>query len=171
MTHVAARILRAVVATKPVDDGSAGWYREQDAAPLAVAALVAQTKEAKRALGYREDVHVSTFPFKVGRESRTTNPATPPAVEQRLGIAPQLNDIYLAEPPWADLLHISREHFLIDRTGDRFFLVDRGSVCGTIVAGQQVGGNRAGGRTEIQDGDLIIVGTSSSAYVYRFDIL
>lgn len=171
MTHVAARILRAVVPAKVAEARFGGDYQEQDDASPAVAALVAVTKEAKRALGYQADVHIATFPFKVGRESRVTNPATPPQVEQRLGIAPQLNDIYLAEPPWADLLHISREHFSIERTGDQFFLVDRGSVCGTIVAGQQIGGSRAGGRTEIEDGDLIIVGTSSSAYVFRFDVL
>ena len=50
------------------------------------------------------------------------------------------------------------------------FVVDRGSVRGTIVAGRQIGGNRAGGRTELRSGDVIIVGTSTSEYVFRFEI-
>ena len=135
-----------------------------------VAALVAVTKEAQLALGGQREVRVSQFPFKVGRESRLAPPADPAIIELRRGVAPQLNDLYLLEPPWVDLLQISREHFAIECADDRFFLVDRGSACGTIVAGKQVGGNRTGGRTELRSGDDIIVGTDESPYVFRFEI-
>ncbi|MBI3047735.1 MAG: FHA domain-containing protein [Acidobacteria bacterium] len=138
----------------------------------AIAALVAVTEEARRALSGRHAVDIARCPFLVGRESRSPNlPATPPKVELRLGIAPQVNDIYLVEPAWTDLLHISREHFLIDRVGDQFFVVDRGSVCGTIVSGKRIGGGRRGGRTELRHGDVIVVGTSSSDYVFRFEVM
>ena len=89
---------------------------------------------------------------------------------KRLGIAPQLNDVYLIDPPSAGLSHISHEHFAIERVDDQFFLVDRGSTNGTIVAGKQVGGDRSGGRTGLQHGDLIVVGTSGSPYMFRFEI-
>ena len=98
-----------------------------------------------------------------------SDPTTPALVELRLCVAPQLNDVYLLEPS-AELLQISREHFAIQYEGDQLFVVDRGSVCGTIVAGKQIGGNRVGGRTELRSGDVIIVGTSTSEYVFRFEI-
>lgn len=68
-------------------------------------------------------------------------------------------------------IHIATEHFLIDRVGDQFFVVDRGSVCGTIVAGKQIGGSRTGGQTELRHGDVIMVGTSISEYAFRFEVM
>ena len=136
-----------------------------------VAALVAITKEAKLALGGQREVRVTHLPFKVGRESRVARPLNRILVELRLRVAPQLNDLYLLdEPQSADLLHISREHFAIEYADDQFFLIDRGSVCGTIVAGKQVGGDRTRGRTELRSGDELIVGTAASPYVFRFEI-
>ena len=129
------------------------------------------TKEAKLALDNQREVRITQFPFKIGRESRTAPPANPVLVELRLGVAPQLNDLYLLEPPWADLLQISREHFAIEYADDRFFLVDRGSACGTIVAGTRIGGHQKGGRTELRDGDEVIVGTDTSPYAFRFEIV
>jgi pSer/pThr/pTyr-binding forkhead associated (FHA) protein len=79
--------------------------------------------------------------------------------------------VYLLEPPFADFIFISREHFLIDYDGQSLTLVDRGSVCGTIVQGKQIGGNRSGGRTVLQDGDEIIIGTTASPYRFRFDVV
>lgn len=139
-------------------------------ASAAMAALVAVTEEARCALGNREKLLITRFPFRVGRESRSPNPpATPPLIELRLGVAPHVNDAYLLESPWADLFHISREHFLIEREGDQFFVIDRGSMCGTIVAGHPIGGNRTGGRTQLHTGDVIVVGNSSSGYIFRFE--
>lgn len=136
-----------------------------------VATLVAVTKEAERALGDTPEVRVTQFPFKVGRECRSLNPVNTRITELRLGVAPQLNDVYLLEPPWSDLWQISREHFAIEYADNQFFLVDRGSACGTIVAGKQVGGNRTVGRTELRNGDEIVVGTDESPYVFRFEIV
>ena len=89
------------------------------------------------------------------------------AREQRLGRAPQLNDVYLKEPAWG-LSQISRDHFAIERIEDEFFVVDRGSVTGTIVAERRIGGHRKGGRTALRSGDQITVGDERSPYVFRF---
>ena len=138
----------------------------------AIAALVAVTKEARRALGDKSEVPIARFPFKVGRESRVAK-AAPDTVlrELRLGIAPQVNDVYLIEPPDAGLLHISREHFSIELVGEQFFAVDRGSACGTIVAGTRLGGNLQGGRTGLRHGDQIKVGTEESPYIFQFEVI
>lgn len=141
----------------------------QATAASSVAALVALTPAARGALGARHEIRITKFPFKAGRESRLSDPTTPALVELRLGVAPQLDDVYLLEPS-TDLLQISREHFAIQHEGDQFFVVDRGSVCGTIVAGTRIGGNRVEGRTELRSGDVIIVGTSTSEYVFRFEL-
>ncbi len=144
---------------------------ESVASSSPVAALVATTKEARRALDAPHEVRVMTFPFKVGRESRVAAPADPALIELRLGASPQLNDVYLVEPTWADVLQISREHFPIEHADNQFFLADRGSACGTIVAGTRIGGHQKGGRTELRDGDEVIVGTNKSPYVFRFEIV
>jgi len=65
---------------------------------------------------------------------------------------------------------VSREHFQIEHNGTCRVLVDRQSTCGTIVEGQLIGGNHAGGTTPLRDGDVIIVGTSSSRFVFKFRV-
>src|SRR5690349_21229078 len=100
---------------------------------IPIATLVAATEEARAALGGKRELRVSSFPFKVGRESRI-NPLArlKSEMERRLGGAPQLNDLYLLEPASTNLLHISRQHFQIDWADDHFVLLDRESACGTI---------------------------------------
>jgi hypothetical protein len=129
--------------------------------------LVAVTSQAELALGGRPDVHLTHFPFKVGRESRLSQAGF--AREQRLGRTPQVNDLYLSEPHGSEVIHISRDHFAIERVNGEFFVVDRGSVAGTIVAGLRIGGHRKGGRTRLDPGDQIIVGGESSPYVFRLE--
>lgn len=110
------------------------------------------------------------FPFRIGRESRTLPPQSDDVLELRLGIMADLNDLYLVEARWSDLLQISREHLQIERDGQRFFVADRGSQCGTIVDGRPVGGNRAVGRAEVRNGDLIVIGSDNSQFIFRFEI-
>ena len=129
------------------------------------AILVAVTEQAAHALGGR-DVRLTHFPFKVGRESRLSQAGF--AREQRLGRTPQVNDVYLSEPHGADVIQISRDHFAIEQLDGEFFVVDRGSVAGTIVAGRRIGGHRKGGRTRLHSGDQIVVGGESSPYVFQF---
>jgi hypothetical protein len=133
----------------------------------AAATLLALTEEAQAALG-RSEVHLTHFPFRVGREKRAGTWWWPGRLDRRVRDAQGPNDLYLVEQ--RDHPHISRDHFLIERVETRFFVVDRGSLCGTIVGGTRIGGYRHGGRTELRHGDVIFVGSSKSPYVYRFDI-
>jgi pSer/pThr/pTyr-binding forkhead associated (FHA) protein len=134
---------------------------------LATASLTALTEEAHAALGSSE-VQLTDFPFRVGREKRAASWRWPGRIDRRVGDTPGTNDLYLIEH--REHPFISRDHFLIERAQDRFILVDRGSLCGTVVTGTRVGGYRSGGRTELRHGDVIIIGTSKSPYAYRFDV-
>ena len=131
------------------------------------ARLVAVTDQAREALGDVEHA-IARFPFRVGRESRSALTRIAMSIERRLGDAPHVNDVYLVEPVTSQYLHVSREHFQIERDGETFYLRDRGSAGGTLVNGTQVGGDRAGGRIELPDEATIVVGTTSSPYVFRF---
>jgi hypothetical protein len=134
------------------------------------AVLTAVTEEARAALGGRADIHMLKFPFKVGRESRQKLlDAIKSEIERRLAGAPPLNDLYLLEP-LSDSMQISREHFSIEYRDGQYVLVDRGSRCGTVVAEKVVGANSWWVFADLKDGDLIIVGTADSPYVFRFEI-
>jgi pSer/pThr/pTyr-binding forkhead associated (FHA) protein len=134
----------------------------------AMASLVPLTPEAKRSIGLRSAVSIRQFPFKVGRETHSPGQAgQPPDAELRRSAVPPTNDFHLLEPTWSEKF-VSREHFLIESVGDRFFLVDRGSACGTFVGETLVGGKRAGGRIEIRDGSVIRIGTPPSNYRFEF---
>jgi len=136
---------------------------------VVTAILVPATEEARQALGGKASVRVATFPFKVGRESRSPGSASRIAnfIELRLRKAPQLNDLYLIEPPSHSGFHISREHFAIDRFESELLLIDRGSACGTCVGDRAVGSDSKDSQTTLHDGDLIIVGSSRSPYRFQ----
>jgi pSer/pThr/pTyr-binding forkhead associated (FHA) protein len=78
------------------------------------------------------------------------------------------NDLYLVEHD--EPLNVSRAHFQIDRDDAGYVLVDRGSTCGTLVEGEIAGGDTRGGTIALHDGDVIIVGTSKSPYVFKFRV-
>ena len=127
--------------------------------------LVGLTYEARRGLGGNELV-LPHLPFKVGRENRLNKLVS--AIERRIGAGThkQLNDIYLIEE--TEYVNVSREHFVIEEAQGRIQLRDVGSACGTIVEGEILGGERAGGVAELHDHDVIIVGTSGSPFVFKF---
>ena len=131
------------------------------------ARLIALTDEARIALEGGERV-IERLPFRVGRESRVTSPAPWIRGERRQRTTPQLNDLYLVDD--AEPFNVSREHFQIEAEGDRFFLSDRGSACGTIVEERTVGGERTFARVEIREHDVIIVGHAVSPFVFKFRI-
>ena len=139
------------------------------------AVLKPMTEEAARAVpvGMIADglIAIRQFPFRVGRESRFTyvNGEIRRMERQRLGNQEPNNDLYLLDP--IQPLHVSREHFHIDRTLDGYVIFDRGSACGTIVGGVEIGGKDSGGSIPIKDGETIIVGTSNSPYSYTFVVL
>ena len=135
-------------------------------APHGRAMLVALTPEAYAALGARER-EITRFPYRVGRESRGTQRTAHGFVTERRdpGSRPT-NDLYLREGE--EPLNVSREHFLIERRDAGYVLVDRQSTCGTIVEGETVGGENRGGTVALRDGDVIIVGSSASPFVFKF---
>lgn len=130
-----------------------------------VACLKSLTPEAKAAIG-GTFYPMPKFPFRVGRESRASNRNEGSAGTRRQSGSAPNNDLYLVET--GTELNISREHLLIDiRDGD-YFIVDKGSSCGTIVEGEQIGEKRQTTWRRLEDGDVIIVGTSRSKYVFKF---
>jgi predicted component of type VI protein secretion system len=130
--------------------------------------LVALTPEAHAALGARVR-EITRFPYRVGRESRETQRTERgSATERRDPGAGASNDLYLRDR--AEPLNVSREHFAIGRGDTGYILVDRKSTCGTIVEGQSVGGDSHGGSMPLHEGDVIIVGTSLSPYVFKFRV-
>jgi pSer/pThr/pTyr-binding forkhead associated (FHA) protein len=132
------------------------------------ATLVPLTPEATAALG-GHDVALREAPFRVGRESRgPRNAAGRTIAERRKGAHRPTNDLYL--PDRSDPTNVSREHFQIQHNGTSYVLIDRQSVCGTIVEGAEVGGRGRGGAVPLKDGDVIIVGTSSSPYIFKFRV-
>ena len=114
-------------------------------------------------------IAIHDFPFKVGRESRVAEingRMEPIERPKREGDYRPVNDIYLLDR--GELLNISREHFQIERRDEGFYLIDRGSVCGTKIDEVSVGGKNVGGESKLKDGDVIGVGAKGTPYFYRF---
>lgn len=147
--------------------------------------LVALTPESAAAILARE-INIPHLPFRVGRESRRVRWTQDGPVGERRrslnrspdrspdrsdawsadGSATANNDLYLVED--SEPMNVSREHFLIGRDADGFFLQDRGSTCGTLVEGELVGGDGQPGRVALADHHVIVVGTSLSRYIFKF---
>jgi pSer/pThr/pTyr-binding forkhead associated (FHA) protein len=129
--------------------------------------LVPLTPEAREASPAPE-IPLQEFPFRVGRDLRDPHRRSFRLFRRnrRRGDSPGPNDLYLPEP--GPRHRLSREHFLIDREGERFFVVDRRSACGTVVEEDPVGGHREGGKRWLNDGDVITVGGNHSPFVFKF---
>jgi pSer/pThr/pTyr-binding forkhead associated (FHA) protein len=128
------------------------------------ASLKALTPEARATLN-GSLYEIPHFPFRVGRESRIGHTPDYPN-SRRNSVSPLNNDLYLRETTLP--LNVSREHFQIEKRNDGYYLVDRGSACGTLVEGVMVGGDRTGGERRLENGDVIVVGTSLSPHVFKF---
>ena len=126
--------------------------------------LKALTPESKASLG-SQLIKIPKYPFRVGRESRETGNSLFPNSRRRHDSSPN-NDLYLLDP--GKVLNISREHFQIEQRNGGFFLVDRNSMCGTVVEGETIGKGRNGGEKLLNNGDVIIVGTSDSKQILKF---
>src|SRR5713101_2627828 len=129
-----------------------------------VVRLKALTFKAKRVLGgpYLE---IKKFPFYVGRKSHRTSMIFPWSKKNHTDLARPDNDLNIREP--SQTHHISREHFFIDLRDDGLFLVDQGSICGTIVQDKKIGGSRTRGECPLRDHDVVRVGLPTSPYVFE----
>jgi hypothetical protein len=115
-----------------------------------------------------DEVVLDRLPFRVGRESRVgIVHGRVDSLDRRMSALPPSNDLYLLDT--SPRLHVSREHFQIERAPDGAYeLLDRGSACGCIVDGRPVGGNDHGGRCRLRDGSIVTVGGTSSPYRFLF---
>jgi pSer/pThr/pTyr-binding forkhead associated (FHA) protein len=141
---------------------------------IPVAVLKALTVAAERAVPQTrliaDIVPIYSFPFRVGRESRVKIiEGRVERIERERPHGSPNNDLYLVDD--GHLLNISREHFQIERDGERFYLFDRGSACGTVVEERSAGGGDREETIEIRDGDVITIGTRQSPYVFQFMVL
>ena len=128
------------------------------------------TPEAESSLG-SDRLELHTWPFRVGRESRMVASADGfKLMERRRTNAMPSNELYLLDG--GPRLNVSRAHFQIeqDESGG-FRLRDRGSALGTYVGEQRLGGQDAGGVCDIKDGDVVVVGSSESPFVFRFVVV
>jgi len=129
--------------------------------------LTALTPEGSKAFGARA-INIPHLPFRIGRESRRMRWTEEGMVGERRRAASPNNDLYLVEE--VEPMNVSREHLLIDRDPEGFFVLDRGSACGTLVEGETIGGPSPERRAALRDHDVIIVGTSLSRFVFKFRI-
>ncbi len=137
------------------------------------AVLKPMTEEAFRAVppNYRNDglIGISKFPFRIGRESRIKRVKGELVRLERPkykdGVEPT-NDLYLIDH--GHKLNISRIHLKIELVDGEYHIVDRGSVCGTKVEGENIGGDEQLGRAVLKDGDMVSIGCYSTPYVYEF---
>ena len=107
----------------------------------------------------------------MGRESRIGVVAgSARLLERRKPNHAPIDDLFLFDE--GNPLNISREHFQIEKLADdRYQLVNRSSACGTIVGNKVIGGMDEGGHLELQDDNVTIVGTSSSPFVFKFQLV
>jgi hypothetical protein len=115
-----------------------------------------QTEEARRVLGGRK-LLITKFPFLIGRES--LNPDSDVFYNNDLTIE--------EEKPYL----ISRNHMAIDNDGGRIWIIDRGSAFGTIVNGQETGGESGINRIPLKNGkNQLIVGSVRSKFIFLLTI-
>lgn len=130
--------------------------------------LVALTPEAEASIE-GEQLLLDHFPYRIGRESRIeiVNGVPQVAERRRSDISNPNNDLYLHDQ--GRKLNVSRQHLQIERDDNgNYHVIDRGSACGTLVGNVKIGGHDAGGECPLNDGDLLVIGTSESPFVFRF---
>ncbi len=130
--------------------------------------LMALTPEAETAIG-GEKLELGPFPFRIGREFRVAlvDGVKKVTERRRQDIAVPNNDLYLKDS--GRPLNVSRQHLQIESDEEGGYrVVDRGSACGTLVGNQHIGGHDQGGESLIRDGEVLVVGTSESPFVFRF---
>jgi len=135
------------------------------------AVLFPMNEKAKTSIANEKLISISRFPYKIGRESRVSKNDRGFFVKLRLfdeNSTPN-NDIYLIDND--ELLQISKEHLEITIKDNSFFVIDRGSMNGTTINNETIGGNRKITKKEIKDGDKIKIGSKESSYEFQFLLL
>jgi hypothetical protein len=139
------------------------------------AVLIPITPEAEKSIldiqKTNKLVPMFEFPFKVGRESRMSENDRGLFVKLRIfnNISQPNNDIYLINN--TESLEISKEHFLIEKKDDSYYIQDRKSSLGTKLNDKEIGKDNANNSYILEDKDIIKIGSSDSKYEFQFLIL
>ncbi len=141
--------------------------------PKDTPALKPLTPEAKEALDGSAEIRLRALPFRIGRDSRTPiRNGWFGRSERREPRADTNNELYLLDT--GRLKNVSREHCQIFEDRDepgRYFLEDRGSVCGTIVGSRTVGGHRQIESCRLEHENVIVIGTQESPFAFQFCLI
>ena len=130
--------------------------------------LIPLTDKAKTAI-HHDVILISAFPFRLGRESRSSHGDTRKLFERRIGKIPPNNDYYLFDT--SERLHISREHCRIEENNRGVYtLFDRGSTCGTTIIHDHRKHHFRFSRHPLEQGDTIILGSPRSPYCFLFQL-
>ena len=131
--------------------------------------LIALTEASELTFGGKSVV-IDRWPFRVGRDQRARNGNVGGNgdVERRRADVHPTEGLFLYDPHRRKF--VSRTHFQLEKEGDRYFLVDRESACGTWVGGRPIGGKRRGGRTTLNPGEEIAIGGKKSPFRLRFEL-
>ena len=119
--------------------------------------LEGQTVEAKKIFDNQKR-HVTKFPFLIGRYS--LNRDTDVFYH---------NDLFIEEK---EPFVVSRNHLAIDNKAGKIWVIDRGSAFGTIVNGQEIGGNSGIFRIPLErEQNQIIIGPATSKFIYLLKVI
>jgi len=136
------------------------------------AVLKAVTEEAKHSIIKRvfgkDIIPIYQYPFRMGREARVNYVDGEVILQERhkLGGHEPNNDVYLLDN--GEFLQISREHCSIgyDESENTYTLKDRNSACGNMVNKYEVNNF-----LNLEDGDIITLGSKESGYKFKFIVL
>lgn len=119
--------------------------------------MVGQTAEAKRIFDNQE-LYLTKFRFLIGRHS--LNKDTDVFYH---------NDLFIEEEkPYV----VSRNHLAIDNQEGKIWVVDRGSAYGTIVNGNEIGGQTGIFRVAIdREENQIVIGPATSKFIYLLKVI
>jgi hypothetical protein len=122
------------------------------AVPAGTAPAVHLTSSSGR--GRHVDVAVTRFPFRIGRATDGHGPS--PLAPNHLSIPD--------EKPY----HVSRNHCIIERSGDRIMVHDFGSKVGTIVNGTRLGTEFDSFVAPLKPGEnTLVLGSEASPHHFR----
>jgi CRP/FNR family transcriptional regulator, cyclic AMP receptor protein len=137
-------------------DGASQMAPDTGTAADVMISLAAQSAALRARIG-AASIPIAQLPFRVGR--------TPAEVETKPERAPDLQ--IKDEVPF----RLSRQHFVITRSGGAFLISDLGSALGTIVNGQAVGRHFTKDSAPLHRGDnQIIAGGLDSPFKFLVSI-
>jgi len=133
------------------------------------AVLLPVNEKTKKTISNKNIISIKNFPFKIGRESRVEENERGFFVKLRIfngDSAQPSNDMYLIDND--EFLQISKQHLEISMDENSYIVRDRGSMNGTTINGETIGGDRQTAQKRINDGDIIQIGSDKSDYKFQF---